>query len=133
MYSDELDNLLFLRKQIDAMWTKTQTWFKRLFCLHILYTILLIIPIYYPYPKFRIIFNSICLGISSFFGVLELISFVNNSGDHFQDMYNVVDAIQLLIQISYTVLVIVYKDVELPFLQNNMGTFKDYGIEEKGL
>ena len=46
-------------------------------------------------------------------------------------MYNVIDALQIVVQIPYTVLVIVYRDVELPFLQNNMGTFKDYGVAKK--
>ena len=47
-------------------------------------------------------------------------------------MYNVVDSLQFLFQAAYTIIVTIYKDVDLPFLRNNP-EHEDYDIKSKGL
>ena len=128
MYNQKLEDFLFLRKQIDAMFVKTKRWFRRLFFLHLVYVLLLVLPIFYPEPTFRIYCSWICLFISVIFTILELISFIHAPKDHYHDWYNIIDSMQIFFQIPYAILVTRYKDVELPYLQNNPESLESYGI-----
>ena len=100
--------------------------------IHIFYTILLVIPIFDPDHERRLIISWVCFVISFGFEFLELLSIYHDGREHYGDMYNVVDSLQFLFQAAYTIIVTVYKDVDLPFLRNNPEQ-EDYDIKTKGL
>ena len=111
MYNSKLEDFLFLRKQMDALFVKSRKWFRWLFYLHIIYTILLIIPIFDPHPERRMILSWICFSISCIYAILEWVSIFHSPQDHWQDLYNVVDTLQIFIQLPYSILVTKFKDV----------------------
>ena len=92
----------------------------------------MVIPIFDPDPHRRLIFSWVCFGISLFFAILEFLSILHDGMNHYNDMYNVVDSLQFLVQASYTIIVTIYQDVELPFLRNNPED-EDYDIKSKGI
>ena len=44
------------------------------------------------------------------------------------NLYNIADFLQIFVQLAYTILVTVHKDIDLPFLDNNPADFETYNI-----
>ena len=122
IYNKKLNDLIFFRKQVDALFVDARKFYGFLFFVHCIYTLLIIVPVFYPDKQMRLDLSWICLGISTFFFVFELSSMFHDIKGHFKDLYNFADFLQIFIQFSYTVLVTVYRDIDLPFLGNNPAT-----------
>lgn len=130
MYNSKLNDFIFFRKQVDSMFVDARRFYGFLFFIHCIYTILLIIPIFYPDKDLRLNLSWLCLAISGFYFVKETSSLIHDFGGHFQDLYNIADFFQIFIQLSYTILVTIYKDTDLPYFGNNPPDLESYNIED---
>ena len=72
--TERIEDFLFFRKQVDALFVKTKRWMTILFFLHLIYILLVVLPIFFPNytPDFRKKMSHAQLGMSFFFFILEL-------------------------------------------------------------
>lgn len=74
MYNTKLNDFLFFRKSVDALFVDAKSFYRILFFFHLVYTTLLIIPIFYPDSNWRMILSWLCFSISFCFASLEVTS-----------------------------------------------------------
>ena len=78
----------------------------------------------------RLNYSIACQVISVIFFCLELISIYENPTEHYIDLYNVCDTLQIFFQTAYTLMVFLFKDLKLPWLYNNPSDHSDYDLKK---